>query len=133
VAIGSRYVPGGGVRGWGPKRWLMSAGINAYARLLLRLPVHDTSGAFRCYRLEKLRTFDFSRVRSRGYSFQEEMLLHCRRLGCRFREVPIVFEDRRFGTSKINRNEALSALWVILCLGWETIVDGTPQPIDHRA
>lgn len=125
VAIGSRYVPGGGVQGWGAKRWLMSAGINAYARLLLRIPVRDTSGAFRCYRLSCLREFDFARVRSRGYSFQEEMLLHCRRLGCRFREVPIVFEDRRYGTSKINRHEAISALWIILRLGWETIVVGT--------
>jgi dolichol-phosphate mannosyltransferase len=124
VAIGSRYVPGGGVQGWGAKRRLMSTGINIYARLLLRLPVHDTSGAFRCYRLAKLRDFDFAQVRSRGYSFQEEMLLHCRRLGCRFCETPIVFEDRRFGSSKINRQEALSALWIILQLGWETIVVG---------
>lgn len=133
VAIGSRYVPGGGVQGWGLKRRVMSTGINTYARLLLRLPVHDTSGAFRCYRLERLRGFDFAQVRSRGYSFQEEMLLHCRRLGCRFHEVPIVFEDRRFGSSKINHHEALSALWIILRLGWETVVDGNLRPANCDA
>jgi len=119
VAIGSRYVAGGGVVGWGLKRRLMSRGINLYARLLLRLPVRDTSGAFRCYRLAKLRDFDFGCVRSRGYSFQEEMLMHCWRLGCRFTEVPIIFEDRRFGSSKINRQEAIAAVWILLCLAWK--------------
>jgi len=122
VTIGSRYVPGGGVVGWGVARHFMSSGINWYARLLLRLPARDTSGAFRCYRVSKLRELDFRKVRSRGYSFQEEILYHCRRAGFRFRETPIVFEDRRYGSSKINRQEALSALWIILRLGWSNIM-----------
>lgn len=124
VMIGSRYVPGGGVAGWGLGRRFMSAGINWYARLLLRLPARDTSGAFRCYRVSKLRDLDFSKVESRGYSFQEEILYHCRRAGFRFEETPIVFEDRRYGSSKINRQEATAALWIILKLGWKNIMGG---------
>jgi dolichol-phosphate mannosyltransferase len=117
VMIGSRYVPGGGVPGWPLKRRLMSQAINAYARLLLRLSARDTSGAFRCHRIESLKKVDFTRVISRGYSFQEEMLYWCRRAGCRIGETPIVFEDRRHGSSKINRAEAVSALGIILWLG----------------
>lgn len=117
VAIGSRYVPGGGIEGWPWKRHLMSRGVNAYARTLLRLPVRDTSGAFRCYRTEILRRLDFGRVVSRGYSFQEEILWHLRRAGARFVEVPITFADRERGQSKINSREAYAALWILLRLG----------------
>jgi dolichol-phosphate mannosyltransferase len=119
VAIGSRYVPGGAVEGWGPLRHVMSRGVNWYARLLLRLPTRDNSGSFRCYRVSKLAEIDLSRVRSKGYAFQEEILYRCRRAGCRFREVPITFEDRRHGQSKINTREVCRALWDILHLGVE--------------
>jgi dolichol-phosphate mannosyltransferase len=117
VAIGSRYVPGGGIEGWGPLRHMMSQGINWYARLLLGLSTRDNSGAFRCYRCSKLGQIDLDRVRSRGYAFQEEILFHCRVAGCRFEETPIVFRDRRYGTSKINWRESVAALWIILRLG----------------
>jgi dolichol-phosphate mannosyltransferase len=117
VAIGSRYVAGGGIEGWGPLRHLMSQGINWYARLMLGLSTRDNSGAFRCYRCSKLGQIDLDRVRSRGYAFQEEILFHCRVAGCRFEETPIVFRDRRYGTSKINWRESVAALWIILRLG----------------
>jgi dolichol-phosphate mannosyltransferase len=117
VGIGSRYVPGGAVEGWGPLRHFMSRGINWYARLLLGLSTRDNSGAYRCYRCEKLASADLDRVRSRGYSFQEEILFHCRLAGCRFAETPIVFRDRRYGKSKINWRESVAALWIILRLG----------------
>jgi dolichol-phosphate mannosyltransferase len=117
VGIGSRYVPGGAVEGWGPLRHFMSRGINWYARLLLGLTTRDNSGAYRCYRCAKLKEIDLNRVRSRGYSFQEEILFHCRRANCRFEETPIVFRDRRYGTSKINWRESVTALWIILQLG----------------
>lgn len=119
VAIGSRYVPGGGVVGWGWRRHLMSRCINAYARLLLGLTTRDNSGSYRCYHVAHLAALDFSRVRARGYAFQEEILFRLRQLGCRFVECPIVFEDRRAGTSKINFREILAALWVVLLLGWD--------------
>ena len=116
VTIGSRYVPGGAIEGWPPLRHLMSRAVNLYARCLLHLPVRDCSGAFRCYRTERLRHIDFDRVRSKGYSFQEEILWHLQRLGCRFAETPIVFVNRRRGHSKIDLREAFRALWIILLL-----------------
>ena len=115
VMIGSRYVPGGGVEGgFNLKRRLMSSGINGYARLMLGLTSKDNSGAFRCYRVSKLAEIDLDRVRSRGYSFQEEILYWCQTVGCRIGETPILFENRRAGTSKINMREAVSALWILL-------------------
>ncbi len=118
VMIGSRYVPGGGVEGgFNLKRKVMSTGINWYARLLLGLSSKDNSGAFRCYRVSKLAEIDLAKVRSRGYSFQEEILYWCKRVGCRIGETPILFENRRSGVSKINMKEAASALWILLQLG----------------
>ena len=117
VMIGSRYVPGGGVEGWPWKRRFMSSGVNLYSRWLLSLKPKDCSGAFRCYRTELLAKLDLSRVRSRGYSFQEEILWHLKRLGARFGETPITFVDRTAGSSKINSREAVAALWIIFTLG----------------
>ncbi len=121
VGIGSRYIPGGGVVGWNWKRYFMSSGINFYARLFLGLSNRDNSGSFRCYRVSKLALLDFAQVRSRGYSFQEEILYMCRRVGCTFREEPIIFEDRRAGTSKINWKESVAALWNIFRLGLDRL------------
>ncbi len=116
VAIGSRYVSGGGVEGWGWRRHMMSRTINWYARLLLGLKTKDNSGAFRCYNLSKLRDLDLSRFRATGYAIQEELLYRCRRLGCTFVETPITFADRQLGESKINPKEAVLAVWVIFRL-----------------
>lgn len=116
VVIGSRYVPGGGVEGWPLYRRLMSWGINFYARSLLGLKTRDNSGAFRCYRVELLKKLDPDMVVSKGYSFQEEILYRLRNLGATFAEVPITFADRRFGSSKINKREAISALWLLLLI-----------------
>lgn len=122
VAIGSRYVKGGGVQGWGWHRHFMSRGINCYARLLLWLKTKDNSGSYRCYRVSRLAELDLDRVVARGYAFQEEILYRCRRVGCTFEETPIVFEDRRYGQSKINRKEVFAALWVIFRLGIENLL-----------
>lgn len=116
VAIGSRYVAGGGVVGWGLRRHFMSRAINLYARMLLRLKTRDNSGSYRCYRLARLRELDLDRFVARGYAFQEEILYRCRRIGCRFAETPIIFEDRRYGTSKISFKETLAAGWIIFRL-----------------
>jgi dolichol-phosphate mannosyltransferase len=116
-AIGSRYVRGGGVEGWPLKRRLMSRAVNTYARGLLRLAPRDCSGAFRCYRTSLLAQIDFDSVRSRGYSFQEEILWHLKRLGCRFVEVPITFVDRVKGESKIDMREAVASLGQLFGLG----------------
>jgi dolichol-phosphate mannosyltransferase len=116
VAIGSRYVRGGKIVGWGWLRHVMSRCINFYARMLLGLSTRDCSGAFRCYRLGKLRGLDLDRFLARGFAFQQEMLYRCRCIGCRLGETPIVFEDRRAGNSKISMSESVTAAWVILRL-----------------
>lgn len=116
VAIGSRYVYGGKILGWPFYRKIMSRAVNLYARMLLRLPSRDNSGSFRCYRVKTLQLLDLSAIRSSGYSFFEEILYRLHRIGSHFIEVPITFTDRRFGSSKINRSEALRALWIIASL-----------------
>jgi len=122
VMIGSRYVPGGGVEGWPLRRHLMSRGVNCYARWLLGLKPKDCSGAYRCYRTSLLSQLDFAAIRSRGYSFQEEILWHLKRLGARFGETPITFIDRQRGSSKIDTKEAAAALWIILGLGVRNVL-----------
>ncbi len=119
VAIGSRYVRGGGIEGWPLRRHLMSRGINLYARWMLGLSVRDCSGAFRCYRTEKLAALDFKQLRSLGYSFQEEILWRLKKSGANFYEVPFTFLERQEGQSKINWREALDALRILLLLGFK--------------
>jgi dolichol-phosphate mannosyltransferase len=117
VMIGSRYVTGGAIEGWPLKRHLMSRGVNLYARWLLGLSAKDCSGAFRCYRTSQLGKVDFDAIRSRGYSFQEEILWLLKRQGARVSETPITFADRERGASKIDGREARNALRIILALG----------------
>jgi dolichol-phosphate mannosyltransferase len=118
VMIGSRYVPGGGVEGgFNLKRKFMSTGINLYARALMGLMTKDNSGSYRCYRVAKLRQIDLGQIRSRGYSFMEEILYWCKLVGCTMGETPILFENRRAGVSKINKAEAIKALWIIARIG----------------
>jgi dolichol-phosphate mannosyltransferase len=117
VMIGSRYVPGGGTVDWPLRRRLMSRAVNVYARWLLWLPARDCSGGFRCYRVAALAKLDLDSIRSRGYSFQEEILWMLRRAGARIGETPIMFADRERGQSKINGREAISALRIIAGLG----------------
>lgn len=117
VMIGSRYVPGGGTMNWPMSRRLMSWGINVLSRLLMRIPAKDTSGAFRCYRVSLLERTALHKLLSRGYSFQEEVLYRCRVAGARMGETPILFEDRRAGSSKVNMWEAARSLALILFVG----------------
>ena len=117
VMIGSRYVPGGGTENWPLSRRFISFAVNTYDAALMRVPAHDCSGAFRCYRVSKLREAHLERVISRGYSFQEEMLYRCRKAGCRLGETPIIFADRRGGVSKVNSREAVRSLGVLFYLG----------------
>jgi dolichol-phosphate mannosyltransferase len=117
VMIGSRYVPGGGTVNWPLQRRLISWGVNTLSRLMMRIPAHDTSGAYRCYRVAKLRQIDLGSIISRGYSFQEEMLYCCRKAHCRMGETPIIFEDRRAGSSKANLKEMVRSLGILVWLG----------------
>jgi len=109
VAIASRYVDGGKVEGWGMKRHFMSWGINMYARVMLGLKTKDNSGSFRCFHVNKLAKFDWSKSRAKGYAFQEEVLYRLKKVGATFTEVPFTFEERRYGVTKINWKEAVNA------------------------
>lgn len=122
VAIGSRYVAGGKIEGWPLRRRLMSRSVNAFARFCLGLKTRDNSGAFRCYRVSTLervlaRPIAEGKIRSKGYSFFEEILFLLQRGGANMVEIPITFTDRRFGTSKINAREAVKAIFLIFALG----------------
>ncbi|MBX7106943.1 MAG: polyprenol monophosphomannose synthase [Gemmataceae bacterium] len=121
VMIGSRYVPGGGTQDWPLSRRMISKSVNFYVRLLLGLPVRDASGAFRCYRVAKLREAMLERVQSRGYSFQQEVLFRCHRAGCRIGETPIIFENRKAGSSKVNWKESIRSLTMLTWLGVQNV------------
>jgi dolichol-phosphate mannosyltransferase len=122
VMIGSRYVPGGGSENWPLKRLVVSRSVNAMVRLLMRIPAQDCSGAYRCYRVAKLRQVALDRVKSRGYSFQQEVLYRCRKAGCKIGETPIVFADRRAGSSKVNLREVVRSISLLLYLGVNAFV-----------
>jgi dolichol-phosphate mannosyltransferase len=117
VMIGSRYVPGGGTVNWPLSRRVLSRGVNLVVRMLMRLPPRDCSGAYRCYRVSLLRKAHLERLISHGYSFQQEVLYRCRRAGARLGEIPIVFENRRAGSSKVNLHEAVRSLSLLVYLG----------------
>jgi dolichol-phosphate mannosyltransferase len=117
VMIGSRYVPGGGSEGWPLSRRLISRSINRLVSFLMRLPARDCSGAYRCYRVSKLRQVRLDKMISRGYSFQQEVLYRCRKAGCKVGETPILFANRRAGESKVNGFEAVRSLATIFYLG----------------
>jgi len=120
VMIGSRYVRGGGTVNWPASRRVISGAVNTMVRVLMRIPAHDTSGAFRCYRLAQLRRTDLRNLRSRGYSFQQEVLYRCRKAGSRIGETPILFENRRAGASKVNPQEAARSIRVLVTVGLES-------------
>lgn len=118
VAVGSRYCAGGAIEGWSLSRRVMSRWMNRLSRLMLRLPVRDSSGAFRAYRASALRKIDLAAIQAAGYSYLEEILWELHRAGATFSEVPITFHERRAGKSKINFGEAtakLSTLFRLSC------------------
>jgi dolichol-phosphate mannosyltransferase len=110
LAIGSRYVPGGGVGNWGAVRRALSVGGNLYARAWLGYAVRDSTSGFRAYRLDVLRGQDLDTVRSEGYSFQIEMTMRVFRAGGRIAEVPITFIERAQGKSKMSKRIVVEAL-----------------------
>jgi dolichol-phosphate mannosyltransferase len=113
VVIGSRYVPGGGQENCTWKRVMLSKGANLVAKTLLGLKAKDTTAGFRLYRREVLQSIPLDQIFSSGYSFLVEMLFMCQRRGWQIGEVPIVFEDRRAGTTKISKNEVIKAQYTI--------------------
>ena len=115
LVLGSRYVPGGGVRDWGLVRRLISRAASLYTRLLL-MPVRDSTGGFKCFRREVLERLDLDAITSRGYMFQIETTFRVRRLGFRVVEIPITFADREVGGSKMSRAIVAEAIWKVPAL-----------------
>lgn len=116
LAIGSRYIRGGEIIGWPAHRWILSKAANVYCRVLLGLPTRDCTSGFRCYTRELLLQIGLDEVVSQGYSFQIEMVHRTRKLGYPVVEIPIRFEDRLAGASKVSRGEVRRALWTVLRL-----------------
>ena len=114
LVIGSRYVPGGDVRNWSRFRRILSRGGNLYSRLLLGMPVADATSGFRVYRWEALRELVTHQLRSEGYAFQVELAYRAWRRGMSVGEVPITFEERRHGHSKLSRTIVVEALGHVL-------------------
>jgi len=116
LAVGSRYMRGGEIVGWPAHRLLLSRGANIYCRVLLGLRVRDCTSGFRCYTRALLSGIKLDEVVSQGYSFQIEMVHRTIRLGYPVVEVPIRFEDRIAGASKVSQGEIQRALWTVLRL-----------------
>lgn len=113
LVIGSRYQRGVNVINWPISRLLLSLGANYYARLVTGLPVHDSTGGFKCFRAEVLRAIPFDKVRSNGYAFQIEMSYRAWRKGFRVVEIPIVFTDRVEGQSKMGKRIVREGIWMV--------------------
>ena len=116
LVIGSRYVKSGGTRFCSWKRRTLSLGANLFAKSMLGLPARDCTAGYRCYQREVLLSINLDEIFSNGYSFLIEMIYRAKRRGWSVAEVPIIFEDRRHGVSKISRREVITAMYTVLRL-----------------
>jgi glycosyltransferase involved in cell wall biosynthesis len=121
LVIGSRYVPGGGVRNWGVDRTVLSWGANVIAHRVLGLHARDCTAGYRCYRRQVLETIEPWSIRANGYSYLIEMLFRCERGGFRVGETPIIFVDRRLGRSKISQAEIVKAGLTVVRLALQRV------------
>jgi dolichol-phosphate mannosyltransferase len=113
LALGSRYIEGGGTVNWGLFRQAISRGGNMYARAILGTKVTDMTGGFKCFRRQVLEAIDLDSIRSEGYSFQIEMTYRALQRGFKVSEVPIIFADRRVGQSKMSKAIVAEAMWMV--------------------
>jgi len=121
LVIGSRYLNGVNVVNWPLQRLLLSFFANIYARAITRVPVRDLTGGFKCFRKDALACVPLNQIKSDGYAFQIETTYWCHRNGFRIREIPIIFEDRHSGTSKMTKEIVREAFWLVLRLGFYNI------------
>ena len=110
LVLGSRNVKGGGTRNWSLVRQVISKGGSLYARMILFSPYHDLTSGFKAFRRDVLEAVDFESIESNGYSFQIEVTHRAHQMGFVVRETPIIFEDRKVGTSKMNSKIVLEAM-----------------------
>lgn len=113
LVIGSRYIKGVNVVNWPLSRLLLSYGANLYTKIITGMPVKDATGGFKCFRAEKLKDIDLTSVKTNGYGFQIEMNYRMWINGARINEIPIIFIDRRSGTSKMNKSIIYEAIFLV--------------------
>jgi dolichol-phosphate mannosyltransferase len=116
LVLGSRYVESGGVENWGFVRRTLSRGGSWYARAVLRVPVRDLTGGFKCFRREVLEAVPLHDVHADGYGFQIELTYRAIQAGFRVLELPITFRERRVGSSKMTARIAVEAVWKVPAL-----------------
>lgn len=121
LVIGSRYIPGGGTENWGIDRKILSGGANALVRFLLKLPTHDCTGGFRCWKRELIETSGLLDLNVQGYAFQFMILDLLKKQRAVICEVPIIFVDRQYGKSKLSRRIIREAGEVLLALWWRRV------------
>lgn len=127
LSVGSRYVTGVNVVNWPMGRVLMSYFASKYVRLITRLPVHDTTAGFNCYRREVLETMELDKVRFKGYAFQIEMKFTAKMCGFNIQEVPIIFINRVLGESKMSGGIFSEAVFGVIKLKWGSLFRKYPQ------
>ncbi|MDR3119429.1 MAG: polyprenol monophosphomannose synthase [Mediterranea sp.] len=127
VAVGSRYVSGVNVVNWPMGRVLMSWCASKYVRFITRMPIHDTTAGFVCYRREVLETIDLDRIRFKGYAFQIEMKFTACKSGFNVVEVPVIFINRELGTSKMNTSIFGEAVFGVLSMKIKSRFRNYPQ------
>ncbi len=116
LVLGSRYVKGGSVVNWGLLRKIISKCGSLYSRLILSIPHHDLTGGFKCFRIQVLKTIDPNSILSNGYAFQVETTYRTFLNNFKIIEIPIIFEDRRVGQSKMSSKIFIEALFMIIKL-----------------
>jgi dolichol-phosphate mannosyltransferase len=121
VAIGSRYVKGGGTINWPKDRIMLSKGGSLYTRIITWMPVKDTTAGFMCYKKEVLESINLDEIRFLGYAFQIEMKFAAWKLGFKVKEVPIIFEDRKHGVSKMHKGIIKEGVLGVLKLRWYSL------------
>ena len=124
VVIGSRYISGVNVVNWPMRRLILSYMANFYTRVITGLPVKDTTSGFVCYRRKVLESIDLDAIRSNGYAFQIEIKFKAWRKGFRLHEIPIIFVDRRAGSSKMSKHIMYEAALMVWKLKLRSLFDG---------
>lgn len=133
VAIGSRYVKGGGVVNWPKNRIFLSKGGSLYTRIILWTPVSDQTAGFVCYKREVLEAINLDEIHFVGYAFQIEMKFAAWKLGFKLKEVPINFQDRKYGESKMNRGIVKEGILGVLKLRWYSFFTNYRRRVKNKS
>lgn len=133
LAVGSRYVNGGGLVNWPKNRIFLSKGASLYTRIITWMPVKDPTAGFMCYKKEVLEAINLDRIRFVGYAFQIEMKFAAWKLGFKIKEVPIIFRDRTYGSSKMNKSIVKEGILGVLKLRWYSLFKNYRKRVKNEA